>query len=309
MWTALVTIIQKVNRDEELDRFLTSVREAGICVTELEPEGMYGLPGDENLRQPFVAWEALVQVEGSQGILVLTDIPCVADKVKQMGIALLGLEWKNSGRIYAAPYIMQTLDGIDADYLGMVYKRFHGEPLIIAKTERLCIRELVCEDAEVFMRLGREAGFTLDTMTADAKKSKEDVQAGQMTQAQQEFLQAYIDGQYALYGYGIWALTDRENGELLGIAGVEDRVSGMAGDDETYLELGYAIEEKWRGRGLAREACLAIIEYLVQELELTGKIKCFVPKGNIASQKTAQSIGMLQTKEVFDEFYCYERIL
>lgn len=300
MWTTLVTVIQKVNRDEELDRLLMSVRETGICVTELEPEEMYGLPGDENLRQPFVAATCQTGMSRTdfagwkQEILVLTDIPWVADKAKQEGVALLGLEWKGSERIYAAPYIVQALDGIDIKYFSMVYKRSHGEPLVIAETERLCIRELIVEEAEAFMRLGREAGFVLKDMTPY-----------KVEQVQQEFLQAYIDGQYALFGYGIWALTDRENGELLGIAGVEDRET----EGETYLELGYAIEEKWRGQGLAKEAGLAIIEFLQQELEFRGKIKCFVPKGNVASRETAQSIGMLQTKDVFDEFYCYERIL
>ena len=335
MWTTLVTVIQKGNGDAELDRFLSSVREAGIRVTELEPEEICGLPGDENLRQPFVAWECPAPAEGSQECLasvdsrqeclVLTDIPQVADAVKRAGIALLGLEWKGAEPIFTAPYIAQGLEGIDAAYLRMVYKRFHGEPLVIAETERLCIRELICEEAESFIRLGREAGLVIKGIS-ESRETPEDVDMPEdreapeevdkpengeakkgtvAAQARREFMKVYIEGQYGLYGYGIWAVTDRESGELLGIAGVEDRET----EGEVYLELGYAVKEQWRGQGIAKEACLAIIEYLQQELELKGKIKCFVPKGNIASQMTAQSIGMLQTKEIFDKFYCYERIL
>ncbi len=328
MWRTLVTVIQKVNRDEELDRFLMSVKEAGICVTELEPEEICGLPGDENLRQPFVAQacqEELVQKEVLQEELVLTDIPQVAAAVKRAGIALLGLEWKGGEPIFTAPYVAQGLDGIDAAYLRMVYKRFHGEPLVIAETERLCIRELICEEAESFISLGREAGLVIKGIS-ESREAPEEVDMPEdreapeevdkpengeakkgtvAAQARREFMKAYIEGQYGLYGYGIWAVTDRESGGLLGIAGVEDRET----EGEAYLELGYAVEEQWRRQGIAKEACLAIIEYLQQELELKGKIKCFVPKGNIASQMTAQSIGMLQTKEIFDKFYCYERIL
>ncbi|MBP3543880.1 MAG: hypothetical protein J6J86_06600, partial [Lachnospiraceae bacterium] len=98
MWKTLVTVIQKVNRDEELDRFLMSVKEAGICVTELEPEKICGLPGDENLRQPFMA-------QACEEELVLTDLPQVAAAVKHAGIALLGLEWKGGAPIFAAPYV------------------------------------------------------------------------------------------------------------------------------------------------------------------------------------------------------------
>lgn len=299
MWTTLITVIQKRNKNAVPDSFLASVKNAGIRVVELEEEMICGLPGDENLRQPFPPQkfreEEWLPVRREEA-LVLTDIPEVADVVKKAGIALAGLEYDDSCPVYAAPYVIQGLEDIDTDYLQMVYKRFHGEPLEIARTEHLCIRELVSteKEAESFIRLAREAGFVISGLPETGDR-----------QAEQEFLKAYIRGQYALYEYGIWAVTDRKNGELIGIAGVEARES----EEGKYLELGYAIEEKWRGQGLAKEAGNAIIHFLKEKTEIRGKIKCFVPKENIASQKTAQSIGMLQTEDILNEFYTYERVL
>lgn len=288
MWKTLVTVIQNVNKDAELADFLSAVKAAGICVKELAPEELCELPGDENPRQLFQ-----VQKKRKE-MLVLTDLPEIADRTMRAGIALLGLEWKGGAPITAAPYVTLGLDGIDTEYLHMVYKRFHGEPLVIAETERLCIRELVCSEAADFIRLGQEAGCRITDITGTEEGWDPE-----------KFMKAYIRGQYALYGYGFWAVTDRTSGELLGIAGVEDRE--WAG--EYYLELGYAVKKRWRGRGIAAEAGKAIIRFLREEPGIMGKIKCFVPKENIASQKTAQSIGMLQTEEIFNECYCYERIL
>lgn len=300
MWTTLITVIQKEHRDTELHSFLASVRKAGICVVELKPENGCGLPEKGNLRQPFAEgdWHAAegqsVPAWSSREVLVLTDIRQVADSAKEEEMALLMLEWADSAPAYGVPYVAQGLEEVDIEYLDMVYRRFHDEPIVIAQTERLCIRELACEEAETFFRLAGEAGFAL----ADAPEKE----AGQL---EQEFFRAYRKGQYELHGYGIWAVTDKRSGELLGIAGVEDREQ----QGESYLELGYALEKKWRGQGITKEAAFAILHFLKERLQMQGKIKCLVPKGNIASQRIAQGIGMLQTKDIFDEFYTYERIL
>lgn len=282
MWTTLVSVIQQNNRDKKLEQFLARIRREGICVLEIEPEQIYRLPGEKSPRQPFVGQETLL----------LTDMPEVATEAKNRKIAAIGLEWKGGSTIPQVSYVAQDLDGIDAGYLRMVYQRFHHEPLTIAQTRRLCIRELVCDEASLFWELCQEAGLK-DMSKETSQKEKE------------KFLEAYIRCQYALFGYGIWAITDKTSEEMIGIAGIEDREK----DKESYGELGYAVIPSRRRQGYAKEACEAILQYMEQELGWKGKIKCFVPKGNPASRYTAQSIGMLQTEDIFDEFYCYVRII
>lgn len=283
MWTTLVTAVRKSRRDRELDCFLSGIRSEGIRVIETEPEQFYGLSGNVNPRQPFRREDSLL----------LTDVSGAAKEAQKAGMAVLGLEKRNGSPIRHVDYVVQGLEGIDAGYLRMVYQRFHGEPLMIAQTERLCIRELICEDTDQFWRLYREAGFRMSGMPEPADDQE------------REFLKAYIDYRYRFYGYGYWALTDRISGTWIGIAGAEEREQ----EGEYFLELGYAIVPEKRRQGYAREACLAVIRFLKEEAEEDRMIKCFVPKGNIASRRTAQSIGMLQTEDIFEEFYCYQRML
>ncbi len=277
MWKTLIVVVSEQNKDRELDNFLARVKAQGIEVIEIEP-ALY-------VKRYKIG--TVCQKES----LLLTDTPIVAITAKKAGIALVGVRKQEAKLPVPAPYILQGLDGIQISYLKMVYSRFHHIPLIVAETERLVIQELTSSQTELFFGLCREAGLKTE---AHSIKERDKI-------VQQQFLQAYIENQYNFYGYGIWGLIEKGNGKLVGIAGVEDR--------EDCLELGYAIVPEKRRIGYAKEACQAIFCYLKTELELEGKIKSFVPKENIASQKTAQSIGMLQAKDIFKEFYCYERIL
>lgn len=271
MWTTLIAAIAKEDRDNELARFLSRIRAGGIRTIAIEPEQMDSYS--------YVKQESLI----------LTDQKNAARSAVRAGTALLALEREGREPIDGAPYLATGLEGLDKNYLLTVYKRFHGEPLTIARTKRLWIRELTCKEEESFLSLCRQAGASME----------------------KGFLPAYRKYQYGFYGYGFWSLLDRRSGEWLGTAGVEDRT----GEDGSYLELGYAVVPERRRQGLISEACLAIFRYLKEELGFSGTVKCFVPKENTASRKTAQSIGMsrisrtLQTKEKFDKFYCYERIL
>lgn len=237
------------------------------------------------------AWEGKeIPITGQKGSLLLTDIPEQAERACREGLACVFLE-RGDARA-GVPYVLQGLDGVGKAYFQAVYSRMHGEPLMIAETERLCVRELDLGEAERFFALGGEAGLLRTEQPG----------------GQTAFVKAYRKYQYGLYGYGFWSVVERESGEWAGIAGAEGREDKCG----WFLELGYAIVPGKRRQGYAKEACEAVLAYLgrlYEDEEEPCRIKCFVPKGNIASQRTAQSIGMLQTKEVLNKFYCYERIL
>ena len=64
---------------------------------------------------------------------------------------------------------MESLEGLDGDFLGKVYQRHRGEPWLILETERLVVREMEEGDLEALYRIydKRDAADFLDGLSAD----------------------------------------------------------------------------------------------------------------------------------------------
>lgn len=54
--------------------------------------------------------------------------------------------------------VVQGFEELNVEYLQLIYMRHHGLPWIIAKTDRICIRESV-EDLTAFRKLYQEEGM------------------------------------------------------------------------------------------------------------------------------------------------------
>jgi RimJ/RimL family protein N-acetyltransferase len=86
------------------------------------------------------------------------------------------------------------------------------------------------------------------------------------------------------HGYGQSALLDRGTGRLVGRAGLHP----WPGWDE--LELGYALARDHWGKGLAREACEAWLDWALAHLPHDHLIAVIQP-GNAASIGLAERLG------------------
>ncbi len=114
-----------------------------------------------------------------------------------VGVLRDGREWDLS----PARYLVETPEAADDRYLERVVRREKGLPWIIAETRRLQIREFVMEDLTQVLQ------------------ESEDTPADKVFYTQ-DLLQAYIRNQYGFYEYGLWALVRKEDGVLVGKAGV-----------------------------------------------------------------------------------------
>lgn len=95
---------------------------------------------------------------------------------------------------------------------------------------------------------------------------------------------SYLLGHWELRGYGMWAVTDRATGEVLGRVGLH-HPEGWPGN-----ELGWLLDRSRWGQGLATEAAQLAATWVWETLEVDQLIHLILP-GNHASVRVAQKLG------------------
>ena len=95
---------------------------------------------------------------------------------------------------------------------------------------------------------------------------------------------AMILGHWQLRGYGMWAVEERQSGELIGRIGCW-QPEGWPG-----FEIGWMLRRTYWGRGLATEGAKAAMDYAFRELQRSHVISVISPE-NAASSRVAQKLG------------------
>jgi len=95
---------------------------------------------------------------------------------------------------------------------------------------------------------------------------------------------ATVIGHWALRGYGMWAVERKADGALVGRVGLWNPEGWPA------LEVGWTLGKEHWGRGYAREAARAAMDYafLTQNV---ARLISVIDVGNSASQKVAEALG------------------
>ncbi len=119
-----------------------------------------------------------------------------------------------------------------------------------------------------------------------------------LSRAESDGVVARIRQHFAQEGFGAWVLERRDNGQFIGVCGLQ-----RVGDD---LPCAPAVEIAWRlarahwGQGLAREAAAAALQYAFTALNLP-QVVSFTTLHNLRSQRLMQALGMQhQPNEAFD---------
>ena len=92
---------------------------------------------------------------------------------------------------------------------------------------------------------------------------------------------------YKEYGFGVWAVILKENGELIGQCGL----SMQPFADREVLEIGYIFQKAYWHKGYATEAAIACKEYAFNVLN-ADEVFSIIRDTNIASQNVAKRNGM-----------------
>lgn len=92
---------------------------------------------------------------------------------------------------------------------------------------------------------------------------------------------------YKKYQFGHWAVVYKETGEMIGSIGISMQYI----DDEWKPEIGYHLRKDFQRKGLGKEAAEAVRDYFFENFK-SDEIYSYMDIDNIASYKTAESIGM-----------------
>ncbi len=258
-----------------------------------------------------MTYEKVILIDGAEYPVTISDDPKTLLAAETAGRVLIGLRQKDADQLWLpADYVIElpevsegsaaigSVDDTagennrenwpDDTWLERVVRRRYGLPWVIARTERLIIREFTPADLPQVIH------------------DPEDTQEDRIFQ-EAASLKAYIHSQYGFFECGMWALIRRSDGQLVGMAGVVPETAEEDPDGKTdekrggkehaekaetgnpVYELGYHIYTPYRRQGYAKEACLRLLK-LVKE-EYGGQAAAYVRPDNLASVSLLESLG------------------
>lgn len=269
LFTKLILIMWKNN--EEIRRFVDISKAEGMeveLINEPQPEEL----------------EALNMTSS----LIITDMQTAADWAVSHSYPVVAYSHSEAPEISGIKYTIEELCEVEESYFNMVYQRAHNQPVIISETKRTLIREMTTADLPELYRL--YAHENVKPYVEPLYEYEEEL----------EFTKAYIENMYTFYGYGLWLVFDKENGELIGRAGISNRII----DGDQKQELGYIISGYRQKQGLGYEVSQAIIDYAYTALGLSELFLC-TKKDNNPSIALAKKIGFTPYGET-DEYFIFK---
>lgn len=221
--------------------------------------------------------ERKVTVNGESHTVVISDEREALLAASAAGRASVAVWDGKNGEFLPAAFAVESPEDADEEFLQRVVRRKLGLPWEICRTGRLIIREFAESDADSIPP--GETGGPGDGIFQDREK-----------------LQAYIGQQYGFCQYGIWAVTDKESGRLVGMAGFGPPAGDMDG-----LEMGYHIFAPWRRRGYGLESCRAVLEWERREIGLP--VWARIHRDNTPSLRLAGRLGFQVFREEKEILY------
>ncbi|MBP5403196.1 MAG: GNAT family N-acetyltransferase [Treponema sp.] len=91
---------------------------------------------------------------------------------------------------------------------------------------------------------------------------------------------------YEKYGFGLWAVIEKESGEFIGDCGI----TMQQVEDDLFHEIGYHLRKEYRGKGYATEAAKACSEFA--KSKGVKQIISYMKSDNLPSRHVAERNGM-----------------
>lgn len=273
-WSTIAYIPSEVGDDPDFFQCIQKLE--GIRAVSLLPEAVTFGEWQENNPGRDLGDIFREKDIDTEGCLLVIGTDLVYRQAEELDVAIIAYSGaKGKKQEFAgAPLLVEGFAEIDRTFLRRRYERHHGIPWVIAKTERCIIRELALSDMDALFELYSQPHIT-DYIEPLFEREQEI-----------EYQKAYMKYMYHYHGFGMWLVFDREDGSLIGRAGLELRDY----PDGAGVELGYIITPHRQRQGYATEVCRTILGYAGQELGIT-EVHCLIEPGNEASIAFIRSIG------------------
>ncbi|MCD7825069.1 MAG: GNAT family N-acetyltransferase [Clostridiaceae bacterium] len=226
---------------------------------------------------------ALKELGCSARETVVVEDSCFGTQAaKAAGIVCVGYVNPHSGKqdLSAADVLLESFETIDYRFFKNVLHRSLGEPVTIANTKRLKIRELTAKDMKDIYQIYQNPEITKYIPDID-----------DYLDVEMEKQNAYIRNVYSFYGYGIWGVFSKTTKQLIGRCGIEN----LMVDGKQEITLSYLLDSKHWGYGYALECCRAVLKYAKSELDIT-RVVAVIDTDNSRSIHTAKNLGMILEK-------------
>ncbi len=158
-------------------------------------------------------------------------------------------------------------------------------PAVRIETERLILREFRTSDFDAYFRLSSDP----ETF----RYSERGPMSGEETWTR---LLRHV-GHWALNAYGIFAVEERESGNFVGEAGLEDFRRELGPEFDGVPEASWSMAPGAQGRGYATEAAAAALSWLERKRGVKRTV-CLIHRDNAASLKVATKLGYSVLSEI-----------
>jgi RimJ/RimL family protein N-acetyltransferase len=103
-------------------------------------------------------------------------------------------------------------------------------------------------------------------------------------------------GMWAAFGYGSWAVEEKESGDYIGRVGVAEVKRGLDPELEGMPEAGWTLAARVHGKGYATEAMQAALAWTDAQLD-HPKMFCIIAPENKRSLRVAEKCGFRLRQE------------
>lgn len=182
--------------------------------------GSQGIPGDESASDD----QSVPAPDAAREMLFLCGSGQTLRGLREKGLCAAGYSHAENAEesFSGAPYVLQEPDLVDRDSYCKIYEREAGLPWTILETDRCLVREFTAEDLDgIYALYDDEARRFLEPPSEDRAHER-------------EVLEAYIRRIYGLYGFGHWAVLEKEPGPVL--SGTESGTAAQGNRHEEKVE-------------------------------------------------------------------------